>query len=64
MAEVSDAGEDGIGGLGPDEGLGLGVGLVDVGMDGRFEVGRAGEHALLQAPAGQEREPALDQVES
>ena len=51
MAEPSDAGEDGVGRLGPDEGLGLGVGLVDVVLDGGLEIGGAGEHTALEAAA-------------
>ena len=53
----------GVGGFGPDERLRLRVGPVDVGVDGGLKVGRAGEHAPLQASTGEEREPTLDQVE-
>ena len=63
MAEASDAGEYGVGRLGPDEGLRLGVGLVDVVLDGGLEIGGAGEHTALETAAGEEREPGLDQVE-
>lgn len=52
MAEACDAGEDVIGALGPGERLWAGVGLRDIGLD-----------RLLEAPAAEYGEPALDQVQ-
>ena len=63
MAEPSDVGEDGVGGFGPDEGLRVGVGLVDVGVDRGFEIIGLFEGATLQSSGGREGKPALDEVE-
>ena len=56
-------GEDGIGGLGPHEGFGLGIVLIEVVMDRVLEVGHAGEGAAPDAPGGDLGEDALDEVE-
>lgn len=63
MAEASDAGEDGFGGFGADEGLRVGVGVVDVVVDRGFEIVGSFEGAALQALAGGKSEPAFDKIE-
>lgn len=63
MAEASDAGDDGVGGFGPDEGLWAAVGVADVAMDRGFEIVGPFEGAALQASAGEKSEPALDAIE-
>ena len=63
MTEAFDAGEDVVGGSGPDEWLGFGVRLLDIGVDCSFEAVRAGEDSALQAAPRQDRKPALDEVE-
>src|SRR5512144_2964380 len=63
LAASCDGGEDLVGGLGPREGLGIGVGLGDVGADRALKVLGAGEHAAFEPAAGEYGEPALDQIE-
>ena len=58
-----DGGEDVVGGLGPSEGLGVGIVGVDVGVDGLFELGDGAEHAAADMPLGEQREEALDLVD-
>lgn len=63
MAEPRDVGKDVNGGLRPDERLGMAVRLSDVALDRSFKVFRAGEGAAFQTAPGQQREPALNQVQ-
>ena len=56
-------GEDLVGGLGPDEGLGVVVVLGDVAVDGGLQVDDRVEAAAPEAAAGQRREEGLDGVE-
>ncbi len=58
-----DFGEDGFGGLGPDEGFGVVVVLMDVTVDGGLEIDGRGEYATLQAAVCERREEALDGVD-
>ena len=58
-----DFGEDGFGGLGPDEGFGVFVMLMDVTVDGGLEIDDRVEYAALQAAACERREEALDSVD-
>jgi len=44
----------------PNEGLGLGIVLGDQAVDGGLQVDDAMEHAMLQSPAGEFGEEALD----
>lgn len=55
-------GEDGAGGLGPDEGLGGLVVGADVAGDSVLEIGHGLEDAPADASAGDDREEALDGV--
>ena len=63
MAEAFDAGEDLVGGFGPDKRFGIVVGLVNIGLNRDFEAVGADKYAALEAAAGQDGEPALYQVE-
>jgi hypothetical protein len=63
LAESSDADEDIVSGLGPDKGPGLGVGLVDIGLNSGLKAVGVVEGAALEAAAGEQREPAFDQLE-
>ncbi len=56
-------GEDGFGGLGPDEWLGGLIVRADVAGDGVLQVGHGLEDAAPDAPAGDDREEALDSVD-
>src|SRR5215208_2554307 len=58
-----DGGDDLIGISGPDEGLGVMVGLVEIAVDGGLEVDDRSEDAALQAPLGESGEEGLDGVE-
>jgi hypothetical protein len=57
-AESLDGGEDVIGGLGPAEGLGIGVVLVDEGLDAGLQLGDAAMDAYLAF--GEQGEEPLD----
>ena len=46
----------------PDEWLGLGIVLGDEAVDGGLQVDDGMEHAMLQSPAGELGEEALDRV--
>lgn len=63
LTEAPYAGEDGISCHRPRKRLWVGVGLLDVGVDRGLKVSRAGEHVVLQASAGQGREPAFGAVQ-
>lgn len=63
MTEACDICEDLISGFIPDEGLRVGVGLVDVGVDRSFKIGRLLEGTPLQASTSQKGKPALDEIE-
>ena len=63
LAEAFDAGEDLVGGFGPDERLGIQVGLIDVGLDCGFQAVGADKDAALETATAQEREPAFHQIE-
>jgi hypothetical protein len=62
MAEPLDAGQDVVGGLGPAERLGVGIGGLDVDFDRCFELGHRAEHAASQGTLGQQRKEALDLI--
>ena len=63
MVPTVDGGEDAVGVGGPDEGLGIVVGLVDEAVDGGLEVDDGAEHAASEPAPGQLGEEALDAVE-
>ena len=63
LVPSSDGGDDFVGIGGPDEGLGIGVGLVEEAVDGGLEVDDRAEDAAFQAPLGQLGEEALDGIE-
>src|SRR4051795_355087 len=56
-------GSDLVGGLGPDEGRGIIVVLVDVAVDGRLQLDDRAEDAAPEPPPGQGGEEALDGVQ-
>ena len=58
-----DGGDDAVWIGGPDEGLGIIVGLVDEAVDGCLEVGDGAEHAALEPAPGKLGEKALDGVQ-
>ena len=62
-AEALDGGEDVVGGLGPAEGFGSGVVGVDVGVDGRLELGGRAMAATAQRTLGEAAEKAFDLIE-
>ena len=57
-----DGGDDFIGICGPDEGLGVIVGLGEESVDGGLEIDERSEHAALQAALGQLGEEAFAEV--
>ena len=63
LAEASDAGEDVVCGLGPQEWLGLEVSDLDEPADVFFELSRAEVRSALDHLLGEVSEPALDLVE-
>ena len=63
LAEASEAVEDVIGALGPDEGARGGVGCLDVAADRCFQGVDCREDAAPDLAQGAQGEPALDQVE-
>src|SRR4051794_30014319 len=63
MAKPLDGGEDVVGGLGPAEGLGIGVAGIDVGSDRRFEFRGGAMGAAPDLVVGQQPEEALDLVD-
>ena len=48
---------------GPDEGLGLGIVLLQVGFDCGLEFGDAAEHAAADGVAGDQAEEAFDLID-
>jgi hypothetical protein len=62
-AEALDGGQGVAGGFGPAERLGVGVVSVDVGVDGRLELGGRAVSAAAQRTLGEAAEEALDLVE-
>ena len=63
MAPAVDGGDDLVGIGGPDEGLGVMIGLVEVAVDGGLEVDDGAEDAALQSAPGELCEEALDGIE-
>src|SRR5215210_43591 len=63
LGESSDAGQDLIGTLGPDERLRIGLVGVDELLDGRFELGDTAERAATDLLHGELGEPAFDEAE-
>jgi len=55
--------ENDLGGLGPDEGLGIGVVAVEIVVDRSLKVGDAPEDAAADALGRDLGEEALDQIE-
>ena len=62
-AEPFDGREDIFGGLGPAEGLGIGIAGVDIGGDGRLQLLGGAVSAALDLLLAEEREEALDLVD-
>src|SRR5271170_4704030 len=60
---IADTGFDLMGGLGPDEGLGGLIPVVEEVGDGAFQLGDAGGAATANRLLADDAEPALDQVE-
>ncbi len=63
MLPTLDSGEYAFGIGGPDEGLGIGVGLCKEAVDGGLQVGDGPEDAALEAPPGELGEEAFDRIE-
>ena len=62
MSPALDSSEDGVGGFGPDERLGLAIGLGDEAVDCGLELNDRGEDAALEPLAGELGKPAFDGV--
>ena len=62
-ARTGDFCEDFFRRFGPDEGLGVSIVMVEVLVDGRFELGNGGEDAASDAVLGDQAEEALDLIE-
>ena len=62
-AKPFDGREDVVGGLGPAEGLGVGVAGVDIGGDGRLQLLDGAVSTALDLLFGEEREEPLDLVD-
>ena len=63
MAPSIDGGDDFVGICGPDEGLGLMIGLRNESVDGGLELDEGAEDAALEAAPRELGEEALDSVE-
>ena len=63
MAPAVDGGDDFVGIGGPDERLGVVVGLIDVAVDGGLEVDDGSKDAALQSALGEGGEEGLDRVQ-
>ena len=63
MLPAIDSGEYAFGIGGPDEGLGIGVGLCEEAVDGGLQIGDGSEDAALEAPPGELGEEAFDRIE-
>ncbi len=61
--QAADLGEDDIGGFGPDEGLGVGVVLIELAFDGGLEVDDGFEDAAPEASSSEGGEEVLDGIE-
>ena len=48
-----DAGQDVVSGLGPAEGFWVGIGGLDISLDGLFEIGNRAEHPALEGAFSQ-----------
>jgi hypothetical protein len=55
LVSRADSSEDGVGGFGPDERLGLVIGLGDEAVDGGLQLDDRGEDAALEALPGEAR---------
>ena len=64
LAKACNAGEDLIGRLDPDEGLGLLIVKLEVEPNNVFQLARAAMRAAPDLLLGQGREPAFDLIES
>ena len=62
MSPTLDSGEDGVSGFGPDERLGVAVGLGDEAVDGGLKLDDRGEDAALEPLPGKFGKPAFDRV--
>ena len=60
---AADFGKDLLGRFCPDEGPGMGIVMVEVVVDGRFEFGHRGEDTAPDAVMSDQAEEALDLVE-
>ena len=60
---ASDGGDDLVGVLGPDEGFGLLIVLVEEPVDRRLQVGDGAKDTALEPAFGEERKEPLDGVE-
>src|SRR6202167_6142043 len=60
---MSGAGQDLVGGFGPNEGLGIFIVHVDEFADGRFQVFYTAEHAPTNSLVGEFGKPSLHQVD-
>jgi hypothetical protein len=58
-----DGGEDIVGGFGPPEWFGIGVGDGDVVMDSRFQFGSGSVNTAAQSARSEQGEPSLDLVD-
>ena len=63
LMPAPDGGDDLIEVGGPDEGLGLGVVLIEEAIDRNLQIEDRTEHAALQSPFGERGEEPLDGVE-
>ena len=62
MSPTLDGGEDGVGGFGPDERLGLAVGLGDEAFDGGLKLDNRCENAAFEPLSGERGKQALDGI--
>ena len=63
MTEALDRGEDLVGGLGPFEGSGILVVVIDEGADVSFQLLDGGVNTALEPLSGELGEPALDLID-
>jgi hypothetical protein len=61
--DAAGLGENGVGRLGPDEGIGLIIVLADVAIDGGLQVGDRAEGAALETAAAERGEEGLHGIE-
>ena len=62
MSPAVDGGENGIGGFGPDEWLGVVVGFSDEAVDGGLKLDNRGEDAAFEALPGERGKQAFDGI--